>query len=237
VRGVTAVHHHSHAVTQSGDVFSWGRSLHPETADSLKPILVKGFGGVRVRRVCAAERRAFAVGEAGELFSWGRGLLRLLSHGDEQNQPSPKRVEALRGVRVNSLSIGAFHVLAENGVVYAWGINVGRALLGNPRVERELLPRPIEALRGVRMGSVLVVQYRSYAVADTGELWAWGMSGDGWTPLGHGGKMSCLSPKPIESLRGIKLDAVAGNFHHTLAVADDRACTRGAAEEQHGRVR
>jgi regulator of chromosome condensation len=28
-------------------------------------------------------------------------------------------------------------------------------------------------------------------------------------------------PKPIESLRGVKVDAVAAGNHHTLALADD----------------
>jgi alpha-tubulin suppressor-like RCC1 family protein len=61
---------------------------------------------------------------------------------------------------------------------------------------------------------------RSYAVADTGELWAWGVSTNPY-PLGHGEDEDCPLPKPIESLRGIKVDAVAGCRAHTLAVADN----------------
>jgi hypothetical protein len=38
--------------------------------------------------------------------------------------------------------------------VYAWGENEERAFLGNPHVARELLPKPVEALRGVRVGSI-----------------------------------------------------------------------------------
>jgi hypothetical protein len=56
--------------------------------------------------------------------------------------------------------------------VYAWGVNVDRALLGNPRIERELLPKPVEALRGVRVGSIAVAGHRSYALSDTGKVWA-----------------------------------------------------------------
>jgi alpha-tubulin suppressor-like RCC1 family protein len=87
--------------------------------------------------------------------------------------------------------------------------------------KRELLPKPVEALRGVRVSSVAAAYYRSYAVADTGELWAWGKDGDGETPLGHGEQMHCPLPKPIESLRGVKVDAVVASVHHTLALADD----------------
>jgi alpha-tubulin suppressor-like RCC1 family protein len=223
VRCVAASFEHSFAATLSGAVFSYGRAPLPGAEDSLRPITVEGFEGVCVRRVCAGEHTAFAVGEAGELFSWGQGKYGLLGHGDTQNQPSPKRVEALRGVRVSSVSVGWWHalVLAEDGLVYAWGHNSGRALLGNPDVEREPLPKPVEALRGVRVGSVAAAQYRSYAVADTGELWSWGFGGMGYTPLGHGEQTCCPLPKPVESLRGVKVDAVAGGFNHTLAPVGD----------------
>jgi E3 ubiquitin-protein ligase HERC2 len=95
------------------------------------------------------------------------------------------------------------------------------ATSGNPLVERELLPKPIEALRGVRVGSVAAADYRSYAVADTGQLWAWGVGTDDEMPLGHNENATCPLPKPIEWLRGIKLDAVTAVFSHTVALADD----------------
>jgi alpha-tubulin suppressor-like RCC1 family protein len=164
---------------------------------------------------------AFAIVEDGELFSWGRGKHCLLGHGDEQDQLSPKRVEALQGLRVSSVSIGGYYALAlsSDGLVYAWGGHEERAVLGNPHVGKELLPKPVEALRGVRVGSIAAANYRSYAVADTGEVWAWGIDGYGAAPLGE--QKDCPLPKPIESLRGIKVDAVATHHHHTLALADD----------------
>jgi alpha-tubulin suppressor-like RCC1 family protein len=77
--------------------------------------------------------------------------------------------------------------LAEDGLVYAWGKNSARSVLGNPDVERELLPTPVELLRGVRVASVAAACDHSYAVADTSELWAWGIGSDRWgAPLGHG---------------------------------------------------
>jgi alpha-tubulin suppressor-like RCC1 family protein len=39
--------------------------------------------------------------------------------------------------------------------------------------------------------------------------------------LGHGDEMDCRLPKPIESLRGIKVDAVVASYDSTLALADD----------------
>jgi hypothetical protein len=223
VRGVTAHSNQSLAVTQSGTVFSWGHAVYGEE-HSARPIIVEGFGeGVRVRRVCAGKSAVFAIGEAGELFSWGQGLYGLLGHGDSEDQPSPKRVEALRGVRMSNVSFGRYHALAlaEDGLVYAWGENRGGAYLVNPRVARELLPKPVEALRGISVGSVAAVSSFSYAVADTGELWAWSEGSKDATPLGHGEPGNRLMPKPIESLPGVEVDAVTAGCYHTLALAGD----------------
>jgi alpha-tubulin suppressor-like RCC1 family protein len=218
VRSIAASDFFSLAVTQSGSVFQWGEPFRRGAEDSPRPITVEGFGGVRVRCVCGGYRVAFAIGEKGELFSWGSGKNWRLGHGDTQDQPSPKRIEALKGVRVSSVSVGCYHALAltEDGLVYAWGENRYGALLGDPHVERELQPKPVEALRAVRVGSVAAAGARSYAVSDTGELWAWGIEG-----VGHGEQTPCPLPKPIESLRGIKVDAVAASDNHALALADD----------------
>jgi alpha-tubulin suppressor-like RCC1 family protein len=96
--------------------------------DCLQPTTVRGFEGVRVRCVTACWSAAYAIGENGELFSWGRADCGRLGHGDRpdtRDQPFPKRVEALRDVRVCDASAGAYHAVAltENGLVYAWGVN------------------------------------------------------------------------------------------------------------------
>jgi alpha-tubulin suppressor-like RCC1 family protein len=229
VRSVAAGDKHSLAVTPSG-VYFCGRFACRGSGEGLslgkvelRPILIEGFGRVRVRRVCAGADAAFAIGEDGELFSWGAGDWGFLGHGDGQNHLRPNCVEALQGVRVSSVAVGRCNVLAlaEDGLMYAWGENHGRSLLGNPDVGRERLPKPIEALRCVRLGSIAAAGCRSYAVADTGEVWAWGLEGEHSAPLGHGEQRNCPLPKPIASLRDVKVDAVAASDYHNLALAYD----------------
>jgi alpha-tubulin suppressor-like RCC1 family protein len=57
---------------------------------------------------------------------------------------------------VSGVAAGREHALAlsEDGLVYALGENTKRVVLDNPDVEGELLPKPVEALRGVRVSSV-----------------------------------------------------------------------------------
>jgi alpha-tubulin suppressor-like RCC1 family protein len=198
----------------------------PQDGNAHRPVVVEGFGGVRMRRVCTGETIdtvLFAIGEDGELFSWGFGRFGMLGHGDEEDQPSPTRVEALRGIRVSAISVGWNHALAltEYGLVYAWGTNKDGATLGNPDIERELLPSPVETLHGVRAVSIAVGEHRNYVLDDTGVLWAWGIDGEGFAPLGHGERVDCPLPKEVEALRGVKVDAIGAGKHHTLALADD----------------
>jgi alpha-tubulin suppressor-like RCC1 family protein len=224
VCGIGSAYDHSLAVTRSGTVFSWGTLLTRSSRGKteLRPVAVEGFGGVRIRSVCGGQGKIFAIGRNGDVFAWGLNFSGLLGPGSHGDQPSPKRAEALRDVRVSAVSVGGEHALAlaEDGLVYAWSENHSRAVLGNPHVERELLPKPVEALRGVRVGSIAAAGDRSYAVADTGELWAWGLDSN-YAPLGHGEGWPCALPKPIEALRDVKVDAVVANGLHTLARADD----------------
>jgi alpha-tubulin suppressor-like RCC1 family protein len=214
VRGIAVEAWESLAVTQSGHVYQWGQPLLHEGAENeLRPVLVEGFGGVRMCCVCVGAEAAFAIGEAGELFSWGNGERGALGHGNRQKYHSPKRVEALRDIRVSSVSAGTFHAvaLAEEGLVYVWGVNKHQIVVHNCNLERDLLPKPVEAL--------LLTEdpWRNYALTDTGELWVRGSD----PPLGHDEHTDCPVPKPIESLRGVKVDAVVIGGLHTLALADD----------------
>jgi E3 ubiquitin-protein ligase HERC2 len=187
-------------------------------ADSLRHVVVKGFGKVRMRGVGAGLTVHFAIGEEGELFSWGSDKYGRLGHGVKAGREKPKRVEALRGVRVISVAVGFSHTLAlaEDGLVYAWGKNEDKVLLGNPDVEWELLPRPVEALRSVCVVSIAASSSHSCALAGTGELYTWGFG----PPLGQGMNNHCPLPTPVESLQGIKVVAVSTG-QQTLAMAND----------------
>jgi alpha-tubulin suppressor-like RCC1 family protein len=222
VRGIAAAYDNSLAVTQSGDVFRWGCDLLLGPNNELRPTFVEGLKGVRVRRVCAAELAAFANGEDGRVFSWGLGTGGLLGHGDRKDQPSPKRVQALRGVQVSSVAVGDYQALAlaENGLVYTWGEWCSAVVTNNTVFTEKLPPTPFRALWGMCVSSIAAARSRSYAVLDTGELWAWGRDSDS-APLGHGEQGRWAVPKPIESLRGVKVDAVAVGNDHGLALADD----------------
>jgi hypothetical protein len=201
------------------------------------PTIVEGFDGVHVRSVYAHAFTRFAISEAGELFSWGLNNgdafgyrndeeLGTLGHGDWEDQPSLKRVEALRRVPVSCVSIEKEHGLAltESGLVYAWGHINHITPTSDTCCEytMEPLPKPVEALRDVRVGVIAQGGERSYAVGDTGELWAWDDRDENiFVPLAGGEQVRVPAFKPMESLQGVKVYSVAASDSQTLALADN----------------
>jgi alpha-tubulin suppressor-like RCC1 family protein len=139
-----------------------------------------------------------------------------------RNQSYPRRIEALQGVRIRSASAGQYHAIAlsEDGLMYSWGNDDNTPFWGFPHVEKGLLPKPVEALRGVRMGSASATGNRTFAVTDTGEAWGWGCDGAPPWPFGPGGQpghMFWPGPLPVEDMKGIQVDGVVGvnNDAHT----------------------
>jgi alpha-tubulin suppressor-like RCC1 family protein len=223
------------AATQSGEVFSWGCDIpreqycywnDPDGADYLELSLqLLDLGGVRARCVCAGDRQVFAIGQDGELFSWDSSYTHALFGDDhhEDDLSRPKRVEALRGVRVKSVSVGYEHSLAltEEGHVYAWGVASGIALSANNvdndensyNVHDRLIPPVlVKALLGIRLASVAAAGSSSFAISDTGSLLQWG------------GYNRRTLPQLVECFRDIKVEAVASDESESgtmLVLADD----------------
>ena len=87
------------------------RLAHPTPVPSLQD--------VRVRSVSASERHTLVLSAAGAVFSFGVGYYGQLGHQHCQEQPSPRAIEALSGVRACAVAAEACHslVLSEHGHV------------------------------------------------------------------------------------------------------------------------
>ena len=89
-----------------------------------------------------------ALGARGELYTFGNGKHGQLGHGEGRAESAPRRVMALRGVRVLGIACGDFHTLAlaDDGLVYTWGAG-SFGELGHASLEHHAEPRVLEALR------------------------------------------------------------------------------------------
>ena len=148
-----------------------------------------------------------------------------LGHGEQQVVAVPTVVPGLAAVRVSSVAADGNHtlVLSEAGAVYSfgWG-DAGR--LGHGDEEDQRTPRVIEGLRGVRACAVAAGRGHSLVLAASGAVYSFGSGHHG--QLGHGyGHHGQLTPKVIETLRSVRVCAVAAGdaYSFALGAGGDRA--------------
>jgi len=154
---VAAGDDHALALTEEGEVYGWGgRRANGYGQDLSTPQRVTALTGERFRLVSAHANSSCAVTEKGELYAWGHGYSNSFSlgHGICSPQLTPKRVEALRHVKVATAAAGLLHTLVagEDGEVWAFGGRLGLGDLGLGDADAPAgfyvkLPTPISNLR------------------------------------------------------------------------------------------
>jgi len=151
VVAVSAGHMHSLAITADGAAWSWGtggcgKLGHGDQQSQLLPKKIEAFAGLRVVAVSVGHDHSLALTADGAVWSWGDGDYGKLGHGDWQDQPLPKKVEAFAGQRVVALSAGESHslTLTADSAVLTWG-HGGHGCLGHGEdLSDQLLPKKIE---------------------------------------------------------------------------------------------
>ena len=152
------------------------------------------------------------------MYSFGGGQCGKHGHGSDEDEPSPKMVDALRHVRIAAAAAGGGHSLAltEYGVVFSLGLNNAGQLVLGQSCKVESLPQKVEALSGLKVCAVAAGYQTSCAVTSAGELYTCGR-GYRWL-LGHGDEVTQLAPKRVETLRDEWSVAVSPGIYHTIAV-------------------
>ena len=179
--------------------------------------LPSSLGDERAVSVSLGGYHSLALTASGAVWSWGAGRAGRLGHGDEQSQWQPKKVEALAGQRVLTLSAGGAHSLAAtaDGTVWSWG-GGDWGKLGHGDTQSQLLPKKVEALAGQRIVAVSAGLQHSLALTADGAVWSWGWGGFG--ELGHGDDQQLLLPKKIVALAGQRVIAVSAGARHSIAL-------------------
>ena len=213
------------AVNAHGQLLTWGEmKAHriPYTRvfiDHTNPRLVPELLAVRVRRVCFGENHALVLTDTGEVRSFGEGARGGLGHGDVEDRTYFKVIEALRGMCVVAIAAGSNYsmVLTHEGAVLSFG-GGGDGKLGHGDRANQLVPKVIEALRGVCVVAIAAGLHHSMVLTDEGEVLSFG---SGWHGrLGHGDWEDQLVPKAIEALRGRRLVAIAAGDGHSMVLTD-----------------
>ncbi|KAB8201528.1 regulator of chromosome condensation 1/beta-lactamase-inhibitor protein II [Aspergillus parasiticus] len=181
--------------------------------------------------VAAGDSSSFALTEDGQVYGWGTfrsndGILGFDS--THTIQPTPTLIPSLK--KIKHLVCGDNHALAldERGAVFSWGSGqqnqLGRRIIERNRLNG-LQPREFGLPKNIiHVGSGA---FHSFAVHQSGKVYAWGLNSFGETGIqaGAGGdEAAIVHPTIVDSLSGKNISQVCGGAHHSIAVADGEQC-------------
>lgn len=232
ILSVAAGDFHCLAVTEDGEVFSWGadeygRCGHCDDfkqwpAAATRPRRIDALAGIRARSASASDYHSIVTTESGALYTFGYGAHGKVTRDGDEEQCSPTLVHALQHVRIVCASTGGRHTLAlaDDGAVFSWGNNRDGQLGVGSSGGTEQLPKRIHALRGVAISSVYTGWASSYALSTAGELFAWGNGEFG--QLGHGDTANDRTPRRVDALHGQRVVVLSpGHRESVMAVTND----------------
>ena len=177
---------HTCAVTATGSIYTWGRDVaigHDGMAsdDFELPRIVRGLSTKYLVCVSSNASIAASVTRDGEVHVWGDSPLRYygarlghvcgarLGHVNVFRQDTPKRVEALIGVKAKQVACGLYHtaVCTEDGEVFTFG-GGEHGELGHGDKEYKTSPVLVKALQGKYITQVQCGEHHTMALISSG---------------------------------------------------------------------
>lgn len=200
VAGISCGSRHTIAITEDGDVFSWGlghfgvlgRSFTPFDYDADAAVVAfpgeLGQDGVEaVNNDMAPEMPPPRERDAAAELMAHIELIANLSLDDSSNQCIPMPVESLKGIKIISASAGHRHTLLldSHGGVYSCGAGIA-GCLGHGDTEGQLFPMRIKCFdeEQVRIRKISAGVDMSMAISTDGRVFAWGKTDGGRIGLG-----------------------------------------------------
>lgn len=146
---------HSLALTNKGELYSWGSNDNGQLGLGLKmriipfPALVASLTGLPVSLIACGGSHSFILSKSGAVYGWGKNRFGQLGLNSEVDHIYPCQLKTLRSIKVKFIDCGEdFSVfLTQDGGVLTCGAGM-YGQLGHGSTSNEVLPRKVIELMG-----------------------------------------------------------------------------------------
>ncbi|MGP8063865.1 MAG: RCC1-like domain-containing protein [Acidimicrobiales bacterium] len=187
------------------------------TTGSPTPTAVVGLpSSARVTALTSSWGGAGALLSNGSYYNWGYNDAGQLGNGSTTDSDLPVRVGLTAGVREvfqggSGPTNGQTIAILTNGSVWMWGNNAKGQLGNGSRVSSDV-PVKVDVPSGVTFVKVNSGGYSSYAIDNSGRLWAWGGNQNGQLGTGTGTR---IETHPVDV--GVHLTQVSSTASNVAA--------------------
>jgi alpha-tubulin suppressor-like RCC1 family protein len=221
---------HSVALTEEGEVFTWGRGWAGQlgegtTNDRLRPTqIVQSYGmffGELVKSIAAGGSNTAALTDKGRVYIWGSNQYGQLCNGAQTNGLLPTQVKQLLNHYVIAISVGDSFVLAltKEGTIFSWGAN-NCGQLGIGTIVASAIPVMVQLPVDIKAAKIAAGGYHALMLTNTGQLYAWGYGSYG--QLGIGSAATELNPVALNMTRfRYSVTGIAAGRSHSMAILQD----------------
>ncbi|KAL4561348.1 hypothetical protein LXL04_033513 [Taraxacum kok-saghyz] len=238
---VSAGYYHSSAITESGELYMWGKNSSGQLGLGKKagkvipvPSKVEFLNGVPIKMAALGSDHSISVTETGEVLSWGGGESGRLGHGHKSSllgflsstsEYTPRLIKELEGVKIKSVAAGMLHsaCIDENGSVYIFGEKAVQKFVSR---EGSTVSTPSQIRQLPFSEEVACGAHHTCVITSGGELYTWGSNENGC--LGIGDTHTVHVPERVEGpFLQNSVSKVSCGWKHTAAISDGNVYTWG----------
>ncbi len=218
----------SFAVKSDGGVFAWGGDLYGAQGQG-----ARGFEWSwtplpqwsAFLRAAAGSSHTLWLKADGSVWAAGRNLYGQLGNGLTSDSLVPVRTQSATGnlTAIQDVAAGSAHslALAQNGAVWAWGLNSSGRLGDGTGTSRTKAVLALDAVGPISGTSAVAVGDAFSLALRQGSVWAWGLNS--YSQLGDGTITSRSKAVPVLTTSGslAGITALAAGANHGVALKGD----------------